>query len=154
MLMLSRYRRSGSSGGCHCHGPDNKWDSAFDLVAVESLWWACERAADFVMLYDPYSVGSDTDDYQFALFRPATEEEMNLIDVKDPIDFNRPGEIIGEVAKFPIYTSEYELVVRDRRAQVDAKKVEQERIRQEKLAQAKEADERKLLGQLKAKYGG
>lgn len=150
-MLLIRYRANQKWGGCHCHGPDHRRDSDFEVEAVESFDDAVERGAKSVVDDEQYATtdrfNRENSDYDFYFVRSATTEEVEAYE--EPGDsrpkeyslHNAPlpppepveGDLDGKLARFDLRRA-IAARVAALRAEKAAVEAEQERVRTEAVA--------------------
>lgn len=167
-MLLIRYKANRSWGGCHCHGPDERRDSEFDVDEVASFEEAVGRSVRSVVDDERYSPKSHAwdDDFAFWFVRPATPAEVAALAEYDA-DLPKEGEVEatmdGALARFDLR----QIVaarVEARRAEIaaeEARKAAEERAKKEarraalavEAARKQEEADRAKFEELKAKYG-
>ena len=143
-MILICYRTNGSSGGCHCHGPDERWDSTFETYEAATLDEAHRFAANFIMGKDPDGHGEDSD-FTFTLIQP--KPEIPTVESED----NAYGGLVKTDLSSPIST-----LVKTLRDERQALLREKARIKkaaddEREATRIKEA-ERKEFERLRAKF--
>lgn len=147
-MFLISYRPNVEGGGCHCHGPDWRRDSDFEMESVSSMEEAIRRAIDLSTRTDRKGIEPGNDQYQHFFVRQAEQEEM-FEGVEQPYNWRTSGWAISiDLTQEPAFKEGVKRRTQEIAAAVKAEKDAVEIARKA----AREAEERAKLDELKKKY--